>query len=43
VAFTLAKNASIPTPDWPIEDVAGRAVLVLRRFDRDGVRCFSRP
>jgi serine/threonine-protein kinase HipA len=37
-ALTLAKNAGIPTPDWRIEDVAGRAVLVLRRFDRDGTR-----
>jgi serine/threonine-protein kinase HipA len=37
-ALTLAKNAGIPTPDWRIEDVAGRAVLVLRRFDRDGAR-----
>jgi serine/threonine-protein kinase HipA len=37
-ALTLAKKAGIPTPDWRIENVAGRAVLVLRRFDRDGAR-----
>lgn len=37
-ALTLAKQAGIPTPKWRIEDVAGRAVLVLRRFDRDGSR-----
>jgi hypothetical protein len=30
-----------PDADWPIEDVAGRAMLVLRRFDRDGARLIA--
>jgi serine/threonine-protein kinase HipA len=38
VALTLAAKAGIPTPEWRIEDVAGRAVLLLRRFDRVGER-----
>jgi serine/threonine-protein kinase HipA len=37
-ALTLAAKAGIPTPEWRIEDVAGRAVLLLRRFDREGAR-----
>lgn len=36
VALTLAARASIPVPAWRIEDVAGRPVLLLRRFDREG-------
>jgi serine/threonine-protein kinase HipA len=35
VALTVADRAGIPTPTWRIEDVAGRAVLLLRRFDRE--------
>jgi len=39
VALTLAAKAAIPVPDWRLEDVAGRPVLLLRRFDRqDSVR-----
>jgi len=39
VALTLALKASIPVPEWRLEDVAGRPVLLLRRFDRqDGRR-----
>jgi len=39
VALTLADNAGIAVPDWRIETVADRPVLVLRRFDRqDGQR-----
>jgi len=39
LALTLAARAGIPVPIWRIEDVAGKAVLLLRRFDReDGVR-----
>ncbi|MPZ39972.1 MAG: type II toxin-antitoxin system HipA family toxin [Rhizobiales bacterium] len=37
-ALTLAAKAGIPTPTWRIEKVAGRDVLLLRRFDREGER-----
>lgn len=36
VALTLAERAGIRVPDWRVEQVAGRRVLVLRRFDRTG-------
>jgi serine/threonine-protein kinase HipA len=36
VALTLAAKAGIATPQWRIENVANRAVLLLRRFDRVG-------
>jgi len=35
VALTLAKKAGIPAPMWRLESVAGRPVLLLRRFDRE--------
>jgi serine/threonine-protein kinase HipA len=35
VALTLAARAEIPVPDWRLEDVAGRPVLLLCRFDRE--------
>jgi len=39
LALTLAAKAGIAVPTWRVEDVAGNAVLLLRRFDRgDGVR-----
>jgi serine/threonine-protein kinase HipA len=39
VALTLAKEAGIPVPAWRLEAVAGKPVLLLRRFDREqGVR-----
>jgi len=39
VALALAAKAGIPVPAWHVEDVAGRPVLLLRRFDRaDDVR-----
>jgi serine/threonine-protein kinase HipA len=39
VALTLAAKAGIPTPDWRLEKVGDRDVLLLRRFDRqDGKR-----
>jgi serine/threonine-protein kinase HipA len=38
VALTLATEAGIATPEWRIEDAAGRPVLLLRRFDRIGER-----
>jgi serine/threonine-protein kinase HipA len=36
VALKLAAQAGIPTPDWRIEKVADRDVLLLHRFDRRG-------
>jgi serine/threonine-protein kinase HipA len=39
LALTLAQRAGVPVPAWRLEDVAGRPVLLLRRFDRrDGAR-----
>ncbi|HLY18058.1 MAG TPA: type II toxin-antitoxin system HipA family toxin [Bryobacteraceae bacterium] len=35
VALTLAEKAGIPVPEWRLETVAGRPVLLLRRFDRE--------
>jgi len=34
VALTLAAKAGITVPGWRLETVAGKAVLLLRRFDR---------
>ena len=34
VALTLAAEAGIPAPVWRMDQVAGRHVLLLRRFDR---------
>ncbi|MFV1996936.1 MAG: type II toxin-antitoxin system HipA family toxin [Acidiferrobacterales bacterium] len=34
VALRLAAKAGIPVPDWRIEHVANKPVLLLRRFDR---------
>ena len=36
VALTLAKQAGIPVPTHRVEMVAGRAVLLVSRFDRRG-------
>jgi serine/threonine-protein kinase HipA len=36
VALTLAAKAGIATPEWRVENVANRAVLLLRRFERVG-------
>jgi serine/threonine-protein kinase HipA len=39
VALGMAKRAGISVPDWHVERIAGRHVLLLRRFDRsDGLR-----
>ena len=39
LALTLAARAGIQVPIWRVDDVAGKAVLLLRRFDRgDGER-----
>jgi serine/threonine-protein kinase HipA len=37
LALTLARNAGIPVPEWQLETVAGKPILLLRRFDRDGL------
>jgi serine/threonine-protein kinase HipA len=34
VALALAEKAALPVPDWRIESVAEKPVLLLRRFDR---------
>lgn len=36
VALQLAAHAGVPVPDWRLERVSGRSVLILRRFDRVG-------
>src|SRR5262249_54728116 len=36
VALALAGKAGIAVPEWRLQRVAGRSVLVLRRFDRHG-------
>ena len=36
VALTLAGKAGIPVPAWRMEIAAGKPVLLLRRFDREG-------
>jgi serine/threonine-protein kinase HipA len=38
VAFALAEKAGIVVPSVRLEEVAKKPVLLLRRFDRDGVR-----
>jgi serine/threonine-protein kinase HipA len=37
VALSLAAKAGIGVPIFRLESIAGKAILVLRRFDRDGV------
>ena len=36
VALSLAGKAGIDVPPWRVEDIAGKDVLILARFDRDG-------
>ena len=38
VTLSLAGRAGIEVPHWRIEHVAGRRVLIVRRFDRNGDR-----
>jgi len=38
VALKMAKGAGIGTPEWRLEEVAGKPTLLLKRFDRDGDR-----
>src|SRR5580698_4126899 len=35
VALTLAKHAGIDVPDWRLESISEKPVLLLRRFDRE--------
>jgi serine/threonine-protein kinase HipA len=34
VALSLASKAGIEVPDWRIEQIGGRSVILIRRFDR---------
>jgi serine/threonine-protein kinase HipA len=36
VALQLAHDAGVVVPRWSVHDIAGRAVLIVDRFDRDG-------
>ncbi|MCL2762513.1 MAG: type II toxin-antitoxin system HipA family toxin [Treponema sp.] len=36
VALTLAKNAGISVPEFRLENIIGKPVLILKRFDREG-------
>src|SRR5437879_12590605 len=36
VALSLAQKSGIPVPQSRVENIAGKPVLLLRRFDRDG-------
>jgi len=38
VALRLADKAGIPIPEWRMEEVGGKPVILLRRFDRAGGR-----
>lgn len=38
LALKLARAAEIETPQWRLETIAERPVLILRRFDRNGER-----
>jgi serine/threonine-protein kinase HipA len=38
VTLSLARKAGITVPEWRIENVSGKSVLILRRFDREGLR-----
>jgi len=36
VALSLASSAGIDVPEWRVENLAGKSVLMLKRFDREG-------
>ena len=38
VALSLAETAGVPVPDWRLQTIDARPVLLLRRFDRDSGR-----
>jgi len=35
VALSLAEKAGVPVPQWRLETISGKPVLLLRRFDRE--------
>ena len=37
ITLTLAKNAGIRVPNYRLEIILGKPVLIIKRFDRDGV------
>jgi ketosteroid isomerase-like protein len=41
VALSIAKKSGIPVPQSRVESLAGKPVLLLRRFDRDGERTYN--
>ena len=36
LALTLAEKSGIAVPQWRLQDISGKPILLLRRFDRDG-------
>ena len=34
VALTLAKNAGINVPSWQVQEILGKSVIIIKRFDR---------
>jgi serine/threonine-protein kinase HipA len=36
VAMKIGKAAGINVAEWGLEEVGGRTIVTLRRFDRDG-------
>jgi serine/threonine-protein kinase HipA len=38
IALTLARAAGIDVPDWRLEPIDDKPVLIVRRFDREGER-----
>jgi len=43
VALSPAQKSGIPVPKSRVENIAGKPVLLLRRFDRDGERRIPFP
>ena len=35
VALTLAKNAGINVPSWQVQEILGKSVIIIKRFDRN--------
>lgn len=35
VALTLAKNAGINVPSWQVQEISGKSVIIIKRFDRN--------
>ena len=38
ITLSLAEKARIRVPSWRLEDVHGKPVLIIKRFDRDGTK-----